>query len=93
MIGITSGLRHRIRMCRADAQRGPEFVMGTGGRTTHRLLAAIEPNSEARNADTFGALKLILACEQPGVESFSRRSKDVYGFRTWRMPLMGETGV
>jgi hypothetical protein len=46
---------------RADAQRGlREFVVGTGGKTTHRLLAAIEPNSEARNADTFGVLKLIL---------------------------------
>jgi hypothetical protein len=46
---------------RADAQRGlREFVVGTGGKSTHRLLAAIEPNSEARNVDTFGVLKLIL---------------------------------
>jgi len=46
---------------RADAQRGlREFVVGTGGKTTHRHLAAPQPNSEARNADTFGVLKLIL---------------------------------
>ncbi len=46
---------------RADARRGlREFVVGTGGKTTHRLLAAPQPNSEARNADTFGVLKLIL---------------------------------
>ena len=44
---------------RADARRGlREFVVGTGGKTTRRLLAAIEPNSG--NAATFGVLKLIL---------------------------------
>jgi acid phosphatase type 7 len=46
---------------RPDAQHGiREFVVGTGGKTTHRLLAAAQPNSEVRNADTFGVLKLIL---------------------------------
>lgn len=45
-----------------DAQRGiREFVVGTGGKTTHRTLAASpQPNSEVRNADTFGVLKLNL---------------------------------
>jgi hypothetical protein len=45
-----------------DAQRGiREFVVGTGGKTTHRTLAASpQPNSEVRNADTFGVLKLTL---------------------------------
>ena len=46
---------------RADARRGiREFVVGAGGKTMHRLLAAIEPNSEAPNADAFEVFKLIL---------------------------------
>jgi hypothetical protein len=45
-----------------DSQRGiREFVVGTGGKTTHRTLApSPQPNSEVRNADTFGVLKLTL---------------------------------
>ena len=47
---------------RADAQRGlREFVVGTDGKTRHRLLAAIEPRrSNPTDADAFGVLKLIL---------------------------------
>jgi len=37
-----------------------EFVVGTGGKNSHRIFAAPEPNSEVRNADAFGVLKLTL---------------------------------
>jgi hypothetical protein len=44
----------------ADSARGiREFVVGTGGKN-HRPFAAPKPNSEVRNADTFGVLKLTL---------------------------------
>jgi hypothetical protein len=36
-----------------------EFIVGTGG-ANHTSLAAIQPNSEVRNVDTFGVLKLTL---------------------------------
>ena len=43
-----------------DAARGiREFVVGTGGRS-HEPLAGVAPNSEVRNAETFGVLKLTL---------------------------------
>jgi acid phosphatase type 7 len=45
----------------ADATRGiREFVVGTGGKSTHRSFGTPQPNSEARNAHTFGVLKLTL---------------------------------
>jgi hypothetical protein len=37
-----------------------EFVVGTGGKNSHRIFAAPDPNSEVRNADAFGVLKLTL---------------------------------
>jgi acid phosphatase type 7 len=37
-----------------------EFIVGTGGKNSHRSLAAPAANSEVRNADTFGVLKLTL---------------------------------
>lgn len=44
----------------ADPARGiREFVVGTGGKN-QRLIGAIDPNSEVRNADAFGVLKLML---------------------------------
>ncbi|PYY04752.1 MAG: hypothetical protein DMG69_29255 [Acidobacteria bacterium] len=44
-----------------DAEHGiREFVVGSGGKNSHRTFAALNPNSEARNADTFGVLKLTL---------------------------------
>lgn len=44
----------------ADPARGiREFVVGTGGKN-HRPFSAPKPNSELRNADTFGVLKLTL---------------------------------
>ena len=45
----------------ADASRGiREFVVGTGGRS-HYAFATARANSEVRNADTFGVLKLTLS--------------------------------
>jgi hypothetical protein len=45
----------------ADAQHGiREIVVGTGGRS-HGFLGSATPNSELRNWDTFGVLKLSLS--------------------------------
>ena len=45
---------------KADAERGiREFVAGTGGKN-HRPFQAADANSEVRNADAFGVLKLTL---------------------------------
>ena len=45
----------------SDPKRGiREFVVGTGGKNSHRTFAQPEPNSEVRQADTFGVLKLTL---------------------------------
>ena len=44
----------------ADTERGiREFVVGTGG-ISHYPFGEIQPNSEVRNADTYGVLKLTL---------------------------------
>jgi hypothetical protein len=44
-----------------DTQRGlREFVVGSGGKNSHRTFGKPKPNSETRNADTFGVLKLTL---------------------------------
>jgi hypothetical protein len=44
----------------ADPERGiREFVVGTGG-GEHYPLGTIQPNSEVRNANTYGVLKLTL---------------------------------
>jgi hypothetical protein len=44
----------------ADPSRGiREFIVGTGG-ANHTSITTIQPNSEVRNADTFGVLKLTL---------------------------------
>jgi hypothetical protein len=44
-----------------DPQQGiREFVVGTGGRS-HDVFRSAMPNSEARNGDTYGVLKLTLA--------------------------------
>jgi hypothetical protein len=46
---------------KADSQRGiREFVVGTGGKNSHRSFGSTKPNSEIRQADTFGVLKLTL---------------------------------
>jgi hypothetical protein len=45
----------------SDPQRGMrQFVVGTGGRSHYRF-GHIQPNSEVRNSDTFGVLKLTLS--------------------------------
>jgi hypothetical protein len=45
----------------ADSKRGiREFVVGTGGKNSHRSFATSKANSEIRQADTFGVLKLTL---------------------------------
>ena len=44
-----------------DSQHGiREFVVGSGGKNTHRIFGAPQPNSEVRNANTYGVLKLRL---------------------------------
>ena len=45
----------------ADPKHGiREFVVGTGGKNSHRFFTTPKPNSESRQADTFGVLKLTL---------------------------------
>ena len=45
---------------KADPKRGiREFVVGTGGKN-HRIFGVTKPNSEVRNNDAFGVLKLTL---------------------------------
>jgi hypothetical protein len=41
------------------ARRIREFVVGTGGKN-HRPIVFAKPNSESRNADAYGVLKLTL---------------------------------
>jgi hypothetical protein len=44
-----------------DAKHGiREFVVGSGGKNSHRQMGVAKPNSEARNDDAFGVLKLTL---------------------------------
>jgi len=46
---------------KVDPEHGiREFVVGSGGKGTHRALGQTKPNSEVRNGDTFGVLKLTL---------------------------------
>ncbi|HSS97293.1 MAG TPA: metallophosphoesterase, partial [Terriglobales bacterium] len=46
---------------KSDPEHGiREFVVGSGGKNSHRKMGATKPNSEVRNDDTFGVLKLTL---------------------------------
>jgi len=46
---------------KADPKHGiREFVVGSGGKNSHRAVGPAEPNSEVRNGDTFGVLRLTL---------------------------------
>lgn len=46
---------------KSDPQHGlREFVVGTGGKNSHRIIGPAQPNSELRQADTYGVLKLTL---------------------------------
>jgi hypothetical protein len=52
----------------ADPKRGiREFVVGTGGAGLH-ALGTLKPNSEVRNNDTHGVLKLTLKADSYGWE-------------------------
>jgi hypothetical protein len=45
----------------ADSKRGiREFVVGSGGKNSHRSFGTPKPHSEVRNAETFGVLKVTL---------------------------------
>jgi acid phosphatase type 7 len=49
---------------KADPEHGiREFVVGSGGKNSHRAVGPAQPNSEVRNGDTFGVLKLTLHAE------------------------------
>ena len=49
---------------KADPQHGiREFVVGTGGKDSHRFFGLMQANSEVRQADTYGVLKLTLHAE------------------------------
>ena len=44
-----------------DKDRGiREFVVGSGGKDSHRTMGTLKPNSEAHTDDTFGVIKLTL---------------------------------
>ncbi len=46
---------------KADPAHGiREFVVGSGGKNSHRAMGPAKPNSEVRNDDTYGVLKLTL---------------------------------
>jgi len=46
---------------KADPNHGiREFVVGSGGKNSHRTMGIAKPQSEVRNDDTFGVLKLTL---------------------------------
>ena len=63
---------------KADADRGiREFVVGTGGKN-HRPFGFIRPNSEVRDAEAFGVLKLTLL---PGHYEWEFVPEDGKGFK------------
>lgn len=46
---------------KTDPEHGiREFVVGSGGKSSHRKMGTTKPNSEARNDDTYGVLALTL---------------------------------
>ena len=51
-----------------------EFVVGTGGRS-HYDFDTIQPNSEIRNNDTFGILKLTLMSDRYQWEFIAEEGK------------------
>ena len=59
-----------------DNARGiREFVVGSGGKNSHRVFGDTKPNSEARNADTYGVLKLTLHAKSYDWEFVSEEGK------------------
>jgi hypothetical protein len=62
-----------------DRARGiREFVVGSGGKNSHRKFGDTKPNSEVRNSDTFGVLKLTLHAKSYDWEFIPEEGK---GFR------------
>jgi hypothetical protein len=62
---VIGGHHHYERFAPQDPSGNPdpqrrirEFIVGTGGKNSHRKWASPERNSEVRQADTFGVLKL-----------------------------------
>ncbi len=71
-------MRHRTPSGKADAANGiREIVAGTGGQN-HDLLGFATPNSEIRDWDTFGVLKLTLS---PGKYTWEFISEEGKTFR------------
>ena len=70
---------------KVDSEHGiREFVVGTGGKNSHRTFGAIQPNSEVRQADTFGVLKLTLHAESYDWEFVPEAGKTFTDFGTGR---------
>jgi hypothetical protein len=62
---------------KVDSQHGiREFVVGTGGKNSHRIFGATQANSEVRQAGTFGVLKLTLHAESYEWEFVPEAGKD-----------------
>ena len=60
----------------ADPARGiREFVVGTGGESHYSVQRTLQPNSEVRNADTFGVLQLTLHPTATTGSSSPRRAR------------------
>src|SRR5262249_46451493 len=65
---VLNGHEHNYERCapqtpdgKRDLSRGiREFVVGTGGKSHYRDFAAPIANSQVRNDDTFGVLRLVL---------------------------------
>jgi hypothetical protein len=53
-------------------------------------LGATKPNSEVRNDNTFGVLKLTLHGKDTTGNLFRRR-QEIQGFRIWSLPLTPST--
>ena len=63
-----------------------EFVVGTGGKS-HYGLQTVQPNSEVRNADTFGVLELTLRPQGYDWRFRPARGRDVHGLGQRHLPL------
>jgi hypothetical protein len=62
----------------ADEKNGVrEIVVGTGGRS-HNLLGLATPNSEVRNWETYGVLKLVLSAHSYTWEFIPEEGKDFH---------------
>jgi acid phosphatase type 7 len=72
----------------ADDARGiRQFVVGTGGGELRPFRTTIEANSEVRNANTFGVLKLTLHPDSYEWEFVPVEGKTFTDSGTGRLPL------